>query len=469
MRDPFCRRFLTPFLCLALGLFTAVAVAQTEEPSLRDALDRAAALFEKQDYEGARKAYEQATEIDAGSISAWRGLGWSLWQLGERDRAFEVWNDIAKVRPNEPEILLALAQAYEFREAWDSSVDYYTRVLEQQPDKLPALMGRARIHQKLERYPLAERDLRRVLDRKPLDFDAKFMLAQIYKTTGRNEEALRLFDDLARHGAEPQHLRSLADVMLEVGRAEEAIRYYQRNLSINPGNRGTVLGLARAYAHLHQYPRAIAQLEGYLRAHPDDAKIREELARFAAYGGNYPKAEEHLRILVQRHPEEVKWHMSLAHTLQESGEIQEPVRIAKDVLAKEPNHVDALQLLLENAVFDGRRQEAVQWLERLVAVKPDVRRLNQLGDLYIEIGDELALKEDSQGASAAYGRSAEVFRRAMAVDPQNADALLGVATALRLRGDYADAIQAAQQVLVRYPNVERARRELYESYLGLEQ
>ncbi|MGH7856232.1 MAG: tetratricopeptide repeat protein, partial [Candidatus Binatia bacterium] len=414
-------------------------------------------------------AYEQATEIDPGSIAAWRGLGWSFWQLGDRDRAFEVWREIAKVRPNEPDILIALAQAHEYREEWESSLGFYSRVLEQRPDSLPALMGRARINQELQRYPAAERDLRRVLARHPGEFDAKFMLAQIYKTSGRRDEALALFDELARRGAEPRHLRSLADVMLEVGRAEEAIRYYERNLQVNPGNRGTILGLARAHAQLHRYPKAIAQLEAYMVRHPDDAKMREELARFAAYGGDYRKAEQHLRTLVQRHPDEVKWQMSLAQTLQDSGQVDEPVEIAKQILAKDPKNTEALQLLLENALFGGRRMEAVQWLERLVAAKPTVRRMNQLGDIYVELGDDFALEEETQKASDAYARSAQIFRRAMALDPRNADALLGVATALRLRGDYAEAIEAAQQVLVRYPNVERARRELYESHLGLEQ
>jgi tetratricopeptide (TPR) repeat protein len=197
----FMSRVRLGLLCSSIAV--SVAPAQAAE-SLQQVLDRAAQRFEQQDYKRARSAYEQATRIDPGSIVAWRGLGWTLWQLGDRIRAFEVWSDIAKVRPNEAEIILALAQAHEFLDNWHEAVDYYGRFLEQRPYERPALMGRARIYQRLGQFEAAEQDLRTLIARHPADFDATFMLAQICQSTGRPAEAAILFDELAQRGPEPR-------------------------------------------------------------------------------------------------------------------------------------------------------------------------------------------------------------------------------------------------------------------------
>ena len=457
------------FLAVLAGTFwiASAMAASGEDAEQRKLLDRAAVQFRDGDYDQARRSYEAVTEADPGSIRAWLGLGWSLWQLGERDRAFGLWQDLAKVRADDPDLMLALAQAHEFRDEWDEALTRYSQVLEHQPARIPALMGRARIHHREGRQRAAERDLRIVLAEDPEDFDAQFLLAQIYKLTGRNQEATRLFDRLARRGPDPRYLRQLADVMLELGRSEEAIRYYEGNLRRNPGNRGTILGLARAHADLHQYTDSVGYLERYLASHPEDAKIREELARFASYGGNYQKAEEHLRILVERHPEEVKWQISLARLLQEKGEIEEPLRLAKAALQEDPNHVEALQLVLDSALSADRYEEGIRWLERLVAVKPSGARLNQLGDLYLGLGERLAAEGNAAAADVAFERSVQAFEASVEQNPRSADAHLGVATALRLKGDYAKAVEVAARILERYPNLERARRELYESYAGL--
>jgi tetratricopeptide (TPR) repeat protein len=208
-------------------------------------------------------------------------------------------------------------------------------------------------------------------------------------------------------------------------------------------------------------------LEDYLATDAGDAKIREELARFAGHAGDYAKAEKHLRLLLREHPDELKWRISLAQTLQQSGQLEEPVQIARDALAREPDNVDALQILLDNATFHDDRSEAILWLERLATADPDVRRLNKLGEMYVALGDEHANNAQPAAADKAYAKSIAIFRQARATDPLNADALLGMATALRLGGHYRAAIEVAEEALERHPSVARARGELYRSWLAL--
>jgi tetratricopeptide (TPR) repeat protein len=463
-------RLLAGCLCVALGAVPVdlPAADSRAEPTLTELLDRASKRFDRGDFSGARRDYEKATKMDPGSIRAWRGLGWSLWQLGEQERALQVWNDIVKVRPDDPDILLALGQAYESRDDWTQALDHYSKVLRLRPSRRPALLGRARVHLNQERYAEAEWDLRAAIRQQRDDFDAQFMLAQVLQVTGRRDEAVKIYQRLVQRRPDPKYLRPIADAYFELNRPEEAIRYYEMNLQRNPGNRGTVLGLARARAQLHQYDAAITELERFLQGRPEDAKMREELARYAAYTGDFGKSVKHLRVLLRAHPGEVKWQLSLAQSLRGSGQFIESAQVARAVIAAEPDNVAALEILSGIATLHGSREEAAQWLVRLIEVDPSARRWSRLGDLHAAAGNEYLAEGRDRKARAEFREALTAFQRARELNPLDTDAALNVAMTLRLKGDPRGAIAVADEILARNPNLDRARRERYLSYLALE-
>src|SRR5436190_15171710 len=89
---------------------TQVAHAETGDTgTLAQALGRASQRFERENYAAALEEYRRATELDPGSIAAWRGYGWSLWHLDRDSEAYAVWKDILKVQPGDTETLVALA------------------------------------------------------------------------------------------------------------------------------------------------------------------------------------------------------------------------------------------------------------------------------------------------------------------------------------------------------------------------
>jgi tetratricopeptide (TPR) repeat protein len=451
-----------------LAILLVASTARAQE-SVQDALDRAAKLYEAGNYRAARDAYEEATKLDLGSIPAWRGLGWSEWSLGRHDRAIQIWNDALRVKPNDAGIVLALAIAAEQRGRIGEAIALYGKVLDIERDNLGARLGRARMFTMQERWREAEVDLRAVLDRQPNQIEAQFALAQVYRATDRQELAREMFERLARQPAEPKHYRALADAMLETGKAEQAADLYRRNLRHQPGNRGTMLGLARAYTQLHRYRDAIATLEQFVAANPDDAKMREELARTAYYAGEYEIAADHLQALVDEHPEETKWKMSLARAFEQLERPEEAEELAREILRQDPEDDEAHELLYEHVRTTGDVEATIVALERLLAVEPTARRWNDLGDFHLIRAETLKKAGATEDASQAYLRSVDAHQKASMLDPTNHDAKLGMATALRLRGDYQQAIDLAQSVTREFPNVERARRELYESHAGLGQ
>ena len=434
--------------------------------SLTDLLDAASRKFERQDYAGARRDYERATKLDPGSISAWRGLGWCLWQLGERAQAYKVWNDIDKVQPNDPDTLLALAQAREIDQDYDTALKLYGRVLERDSHRRTALQGRARVYFATDNKKAAEGDLVAVLEQAPGDFDATFLLAQVYKATGREAQARTLFERLASRAPDSHNLASLADVFLELGRNTDAIRMYKLRLKADPGNRGVMLGLARTCARLQHYDAALQPMEAWLGTHHDDTAVREEAARYASGGGQFARAAEHLRVLTKDHPQEIRWRVALAQALLAAGKPDEASKLAQAALADEPKNIAALELMLSTATMRQDKPAALGWLVRLADADPTPKRLSRVGDLYMALGRQSDLDDRQSEAHDYYVNSVRAFEKSRDADPLDTDAVLGLATALRLSGDYRGAIKVATDVVERYPTVERARRELYEAYLA---
>lgn len=451
---------------LLLGVLDP-AVAAAPDRDVNNRLDRAAKLFEKEDYGAARLEYERAVQQDPGSIPAWRGLGWSLWRLGEQQRALKIWMDLLKVQPNEPEILLALAEAHEQQEVWSESLEFYEKLLRSGRHVREARLGRARVFRSLRKYREAEAEIRSVLSTAPADFDAQFLLASVYMDTSRGQEAVSLLKLLVARNPEFKTIRALADVASEVGDFEESIRQYRRALKQRPNERGTVIGLYRAFARSQRHTDAMALLKSYLAAQPGDDEIREQLGRTAAMTGDHPEAERQWRTLLTKHPDDLKWALHLANVFHAQDRFDEASKLAHWILTRDPKNGSALGLLADDAIFGRREEEAMAWLQRLVVVEPTVLRLNQLANLHLSRGARHALDGEDDAAERDYVAAYEAFTRGRTLDPTDSEATMGAVTALRLRGLPKEAVASAEQVRSQHPRLERAFSELQLGYMDL--
>jgi tetratricopeptide (TPR) repeat protein len=439
------------------------------EIQMRERLDRASEAFQHGRFEDARKDYEAATKEDPGNMRAWVGLGWSYWQLGDRQKALKTWNDLLKVNPGDTKILLALGQAHEAMGSWKEALDYYDGLLKKGAEQQQAHLGRARVLEQMQRWSEAEKEYRIFLKEAPGDPNAQFALARVLLVQKRRPEAEAILRQLAAKSPEPKYLRILGDGMLQLGRYDEAENYYRKSLEREPDHRGTVLSLSRAYARDHRYDDAVAVLKPFVDRHPGDEQAREELARAAANAGNVVEAERQFRVLIQKHPDDDQWAMRLAKMYRAVGRSDEGVAVAREVVQRNPKDVDALGFLADDAQLSGNFDEAIRLLDELAAVQPIPSRLSQLGRLHILRAQALADRDDKMAADAEFRAAAQAFSVASKIDPTDSDPVLGMVTAQRLSGQADVAAAEAERVLQQHPNLEAMRLEAIQSYMQLEQ
>ncbi len=118
-----------------------------------------ASFKDKQEYVHARQTYEKGdyqqaiTElsqyiyktqnIKRREARAYRLLGKSYEQLGQLDKALEVYQEALEFHQKNIPLLLAAASLYQRTKLTDRSIEMYDRVLEQEPDNQEALAGQA--------------------------------------------------------------------------------------------------------------------------------------------------------------------------------------------------------------------------------------------------------------------------------------------------------------------------------------
>jgi Flp pilus assembly protein TadD len=209
-------------------------------------------------------------------------------------------------KPDDEEVLQALAEGHARTQNWAKAEEYLTRLLEHQPDNVEMQFERGQVRranktdsheQSNER---AAEDFREVLRRVPDHFEARLGLAQCLLADARIAPAKREFARCRE--LQPQHLEPLiglavcaveeqdwrqaqalleeilkrrpdsltvltmqGDLCLRRQQYPDAISYFQKILKLDPMNKSAHLKLAQAYRLAGKLPEAKDQEEAYER------------------------------------------------------------------------------------------------------------------------------------------------------------------------------------------------------------
>ena len=222
----------------------------------------------------------------------------------------------------------------------------------------------------------AEKSVRLVIDRRPLDDEPHRMLSTILSRQGRTEEAraeLQRAIDMRPNNV-INHIAQ-GNTFYREGRYADAARAYSRVLDIQPDNVWAVSNLGAAYWMNGERQKAVAVLEGVRNP---DATILSNLSAFYIWDGRYQEAVPILRKAIDMDPRSDRKHLNLGDTYMRLGlrdDALEQYRQAAD-LAREQLKIDDKDgaTLSRHALYDaklGRSAEALQHAARAVELNPD--------------------------------------------------------------------------------------------------
>jgi protein O-GlcNAc transferase len=131
--------------------------------------------------------------------------------------------------------------------------------------------------------------------------------------------------------------------------------------------------------------------------------------------------------------------LNSALALHQSGKLAEAQTLYRQILAQERNHCDALHLLGVLTYQAGQPQQAIELIDRAIAINPSV------ADYHVNLGVVLA-------ATGKLPAATFEFQRAVTLRPDSAEAHANLGNALRSAGKLNEAVAACQRAVQLRPD-----------------
>jgi tetratricopeptide (TPR) repeat protein len=286
-------------------------------------------------------AYERSGLIELADkqfADATRTSGWDekvvleyaafLQRHGSISRAEDILTSLNKRRPNDPEILAALAQVRLARQNWNGAQE------------------------------IAE-SLRRI--------DSRGLADHILGTAlmGRNkyDEAIAAFR--SAYNAAPdtaQAMDSLVNALLKANRKDQATSFLQSVLAKDPNNANALVMLGSIQLSSGPSDQALKNFLAAVKAQQDGVVGYRALADFYADRKDYDEAIKVVRSGIERQPNLLSLHMILASILERKGDYDSAISEYEFMIAKQPTNLifanNLASLLLDHRTDDASLKKA---------------------------------------------------------------------------------------------------------------
>jgi len=493
---------------LAVPLGPGTASAQSPA-SPRAALVVALELVRANECGAAEPLLRQVISSQPWNVAARRLLGRCLLDAGRWDEARPQFESLLQLAPEDESALAGLRAAVAAGQKIESA-----RQVEQIESR------RTRAEQLRAQYEMrdaeqmvtegrtadAEQAFLAIMAKRPEEISAAVRLAEIYSSTGRFQEAARLFEKIAQgRDAAATHLLRAAQNFEWGGDDAAAVGAYERYLERDPKDRAARTARGRALVRLGRCGEAVNELAavaGNTGARAPSAAVALDLARcydrlkradlaLAAYESVTrldPRADEAQKIVAQRrrdleqaplqrayaalelkdnetaarelgtyldaHPDDAEARLQLARVLSWSGRYEPSAQAYEQYLGRRPDDRGARRELAQVLAWRGLTAEAIRHYETLVEKAGDPEQ--SLEDL----GSVLRLQVQAGDVEGAKGTAERLVR----LQPGH-EAAREVLTqaALRRRAAATESAQALT-ALGRYPEAIEAYRRYQEEY-----
>lgn len=283
---------------------------------------------------------------------------------------------------------------------------------------------------------------------------------------------------------------SQGDILLQVGKLQEAIRAYQEELVTDPGNSSVRGKLGIAYLLTGDMKRLAEQeLQTAIDADPDNVDAMAFLgsARFTDVytrgSGDYDGAEQILQAALQKDPLNWRAHGFIAEVYVEQGRPDEGLAAALRAVELAPDDFWAQKSLGFVRALRGEWSDAVGPHRKAVELQPNyaflqlhlseaLRHSGQHDEALDWAESALALGQGHEQRAHAFiahalwlegdlDEAVTGFRNAVGLQADDAYAWWGLGAVLYRKGDYAEAVTHLEKAAALKPGV-----ALYHSWLG---
>lgn len=340
---------------------------------------------------------------------------WSARINDQRAREAALADSLIGLYPDDPELYLFRGQCYEADRSYEAAVRMYAQSVERDTGFALGVMSLGYAYSTLGEQEKAVEFMQRYIQMAPDQPDPRASYADILVRAGRYDEALEQYRAALAIKADYWYaVREIGTVYLIKGRLKEAEKQFEEALAMLPAGTPVEAGMLRARAVLDiqrgRYGDAVARLRAVLLVDSSFVNQAYQLSLALSKLGRYGEAHE---VIDSTHAEILRRGF-------ERTQVMEIFHLMRARVATEEGNLDTAEAAC---------------LEALELANPLTR-----GRVYIHLARVRLAHKDWDGALDA-------IESALAVNPENPDALLVLTMAYARMGDKPMAKEIGQRLL----------------------
>lgn len=318
----------------------------------------------------------------------------------------------------------------------------FKKAVEVEPKNIEAGQSLAEFYLNQKQFDRAEQIYKNLIESQANSPESRMDLANFYAQTNRADDAVKIYGEIVQ--AQPEYVRAryrLGEIYLERRETAKVGEQIEELLKINDDDEEALMLRARASLQANKTDEAIADLDGILKKKPSQKNALFFMAQARLALGQTDQARTLIADLEKYHPGFLKAKLLKIQASFTAGESENALRDANELL-------EAVKNTFPNKENDARAIEDLR-----------VRALSARGLAYLQLGkfgearaDLQSVQSFSPNSAAALVNLAKVsvaenklaeaqgfYRKALAADGKNFDALSGAVNVLTKQKQFAAA------------------------------
>jgi tetratricopeptide (TPR) repeat protein len=396
----------------------------------------------------------RALRTDPKNGSLWFLLGLARAQLKETDPAIEAFEKALPLNAERAPIYFNLGLLYMEKSDLTKAEEAYARGLALDPANVPANQNDALLLAQQGDFRAALVPLERLKKFTPDDVSVRATLIEAYLKAGLKSEGENEVDELfSSHLVTLAQGLTLAKLLLDNQETDAAQRVLESLKNSWPASAEAHGELGLLLNEKEQYSEAAEELGQAVQLDPDSVKYSQGLGEALISSKQYPAALQFLMGAQKRFVNQLNLQYQLAFTDVCLQRFPEAVSILEN-LARERPDSGKVQFLLGGAYeLQGELQKGEDHYRNAIQLAPQEPR-------YYRVLASLLQKQGPEHLA----ESILLLRKALALDPTDAESKIVLARCLEKQGELDEAAALLEQAVATDPASRRAHSALAELY-----
>ncbi len=322
------------------------------------------------------------------------------------------------------------------------AVNYLKKLLKIKPEELDILVMLAETYSKQRNYSSAEATYKKIVALKPSLDNAYLGLGVVYIKMRKWSEAVTALEKAVQLNLDHK------SAYLLIGRAykeqksyEKAADNFTKYLELNSNNpQDAYLQLGQCYLELEQHDKAIPALEEALKLDSQSLNINYRLAQCYQKVGQYEKAEGIYSNLAQISPDDAKVYFNnIIRMYDEAKMPDKAVNAAKKLIDLDPNNHESHYNMGAMLVKQKKYPEAIESFKKAIELKPDfVYAYANMGYSYSQM--------------KKYSDAVEAFKKLVEVAPDDSNGWFNLGINYMQQKKWSSAVEPLRKTIELRPN-----------------